>query len=419
MAADTIVIGAGLAGLTAAIRLAQEGQSVTLLTKGLGGLPLSQGTLDVLGYATERVKQPFRTMSALTKANPRHPYAAIGAERAKAAVAYVQGLVPELLTGDPDTNTGLPTAVGAVRPTCLYPPSMAAGDVAQGEPLAIVGPRQLKDFYPELCADNLARTEYAEGKPIKAAGFRIDLPARPGEADSSGLAYARSLDDPAYRERFARAVTAVVLDAAIIGLPAVLGLKDPAAWTDLQEKIGRPIFEIPLIPPSVPGLRLNDALTALAKAAGVRLVIGSKVTGFETEGDRVTAVILHQAGHDQPWPAESFVYAPGGWESGAIRLDSYGRVSETLFGLPLRGADVDDANAELLTGDYWDDQELFTIGVGVDAAMRVLTPENEPVYTNLHAAGSLLAGATRWSEKSGEGIAIGSAWAAAESILGR
>jgi glycerol-3-phosphate dehydrogenase subunit B len=417
--ADTVVVGAGLAGLTAAIRLAQEGQKVTLLTKGIGGIQLSQGTVDVLGYASERVKQPFRTLSNLVKAEPRHPYAAIGVERTKAGVQFLQSLVPDLLVGDLETNVNLPTAVGALRPTCLYQPSMAAGDVTKGDPIAVVGPRQLKDFYPELCADNLARTEYAEGKLIRAKGYRIDLPARPGEADSSGLAYARSLDTAEYRARFAAAIQAVIIDEAVVGLPAVLGLKDPTVWQDLQTRLGMPVFEIVMIPPSVPGMRLNEALTQIAKDAGVRIVLGSKVTGFEADGDQLTSVVLHQAGHDQPWPAANFVYAPGGWESGAIRLDSYGKIEETLFGLPLRGADVEDANADLLTGDYWHDQALFQIGVATDQSMRPVTPEGRPVYTNLYAAGSILGGATRWSEKSGEGIALGSAWAAAESILGR
>ncbi|MDR0990187.1 MAG: hypothetical protein LBL92_02315, partial [Propionibacteriaceae bacterium] len=83
----------------------------------------------------------------------------------------------------------------------------------------------------------------------------------------------------------------------------------------------------------------------------------------------------------------------------------------------LRGVDGGDANSDLLTGDYWPDQALFRIGVAVDPAMRVLDSQGTPVYDNLHAAGSLLGGAIRWSEKSGEGIAIGSAWAATSAIL--
>jgi glycerol-3-phosphate dehydrogenase subunit B len=63
------------------------------------------------------------------------------------------------------------------------------------------------------------------------------------------------------------------------------------------------------------------------------------------------------------------------------------------------------------------DQALFRVGVGVDASMRVVDPAGHIPYSNLYAAGGILAGATRWTEKSGEGIALASAVAAADSIL--
>jgi len=47
---DTVVIGAGLAGLTAALRLAEAGQRVAVLAKGVGATHLSPATIDVLGY---------------------------------------------------------------------------------------------------------------------------------------------------------------------------------------------------------------------------------------------------------------------------------------------------------------------------------------------------------------------------------
>ena len=50
---NVVVIGAGLAGLVAAIRLREAGAEVSLLTKGIGGLQLSQGTVDVLGYSPD------------------------------------------------------------------------------------------------------------------------------------------------------------------------------------------------------------------------------------------------------------------------------------------------------------------------------------------------------------------------------
>ncbi|MDR1266625.1 MAG: glycerol-3-phosphate dehydrogenase subunit GlpB [Propionibacteriaceae bacterium] len=419
---DSVVVGAGLAGLVAATRLAHAGQSVVLLAQGLGGLPLSTGTVDILGYAGAPVDHPLRAVAELVRGAPDHPYAVIGPAAVTSGLDWLQALLPELLQGDLKTNVTLPTALGALRPTCLHPPSMAAGAVATGSAaesaIAIVGPHQLKDFGPELCAANLARLLAAAGRETSVTAYRIDLPARPGETDSSPLTYARRLDQADYRQRFAQLVAERLGGETVVGLPAVLGLADPAAWEDLGQLIGRPVFEIGLAPPSVPGLRLHNALTAAARQAGVRIVLGAQATGFRTRGDRLVSLRSHQAGAGRDWPGDHFVYAGGGWESGAFRLDSHGHMVETVFGLPLRGGDVADANIDLLGPDYWQDQELFKVGLEVDRTMRPLGPSKQPVFSNLHAVGSLLAGAVRWSELSGEGIAVGSAQAAAAAILG-
>ena len=73
---DAIVIGSGLAGLTAALRLAKGGKTVSLISKGPGGLQLSQGTFDILGYSPDRVSDPLDAVGALAKTKPEHPYAA-------------------------------------------------------------------------------------------------------------------------------------------------------------------------------------------------------------------------------------------------------------------------------------------------------------------------------------------------------
>ena len=43
---DVVVIGAGLAGLTAAVHLAEGGARVLVLAKGVGATHLSAGTID-------------------------------------------------------------------------------------------------------------------------------------------------------------------------------------------------------------------------------------------------------------------------------------------------------------------------------------------------------------------------------------
>src|SRR5262245_5677091 len=120
---DVIVVGAGLAGMTAAVRLAEDGARVLVLAKGVGSTQLSGLTIDVLGYAPERVDSPRAALASLPA---DHPYARVGVDGVAAALEWFRerfGYVGTL-----DENILLPTAVGAAKPTCLVPPSMAAGD---------------------------------------------------------------------------------------------------------------------------------------------------------------------------------------------------------------------------------------------------------------------------------------------------
>ncbi|HOQ52923.1 MAG TPA: glycerol-3-phosphate dehydrogenase subunit GlpB, partial [Micropruina sp.] len=371
-----VVIGAGLAGLVASIRLADAGARVALLNKGTGGLQLGQGTIDVLGYSPERVQRPLDELAGFADRHPGHPYGLLDAALVGRSVDYLKELLgPGLVTGDPAVNLQLPTAVGAIRPTALASPSMTAGACVDGAEFVIVGLRRLKDFYPELVAANLSRTDLPGGGRLRARPVVLDIPVREHEVDSSGLTYARALDEPDYRRRFAQAVKAVVGEGETVGLPAVLGLDDHGAWAEIAELIGAPVFEIPLPPPSVPGMRQNRALLARAKAAGVRVVPGSRVTGFRSSGGAVDSVQLATAGGDRDFVAEAFVLATGGFESGSLSADSYHNLHEAVFDLPLRRPE-----GALVHGDYWGDpQPLFAVGVETGPDLLVHHPGGDAV----------------------------------------
>ena len=73
--ADVVVIGAGLAGLTAALRLAEAGAAVTLVAKGHASTHWGAGGIDVA--APQGAHTPAQGV-ALLAANEEQPYAFLG-----------------------------------------------------------------------------------------------------------------------------------------------------------------------------------------------------------------------------------------------------------------------------------------------------------------------------------------------------
>jgi glycerol-3-phosphate dehydrogenase subunit B len=407
---DAVVIGAGTAGLIAGARLAQAGAKVCVLAKGVGSTHLAPGTIDVLGYAPERVEAPARALPELISEHPDHPYALVGPETLADALAWFEttaaaGTLPGYsYSGSLDRNQLLPTALGAVRPSALVPETMAAGDHRGLGRVAILGTPTLRDFHESLCADNLR----AAG--VQARG--ISVPLELERADMNALGIARHLDDPEWRARFCAQVSPLLGDEEHLGLPAMLGMRDPhAVLMDLQHRLGLWVFEIPTLPPSVPGMRLYEILRSALRAAGGRLVLGAEVVSHRRDGERVSEVITRAAGRDLSYAAPWFVLASGGFASGAIELDSHWITHDRVLGLPLRGAPG--PGDTRFVRDYLEDQPIARAGIAVDAQLRADGAENVLV------AGASLPGAVPWREGSGEGIALASGLRAAQVIAGR
>ncbi len=407
---DAVVIGAGTAGLVAGARLAEGGARVCVLAKGIGSTHLAPGTIDVLGYAPQRVSSPSAAVEELATTQPDHPYALLGVGAVTEAVRWFQTRVESAplpgyrYVGDLDRNMLLPTAVGALRPSALVPETMAAGDSAALERVCVVGSRTLRDFHPALCAANLSRLG------IQARSVEAEVEA--DRADQNALGLARRFDDPSWRAAFAGRLALKLQADERVGLPAVLGIRDPhGAWSDLEHRLGRPVFEIPTLPPSVPGMRLYEILRVALRSAGGRLVLGAEVVSCERHGSRVASVTTRAAGHDARYAAPWFVLAAGGFNSGAIELDSRWATHDRVFDLPLRG--VPAPGEPRFVGDYLAEQPMSRVGVAVDGELRAEGADNVLV------AGAALPGAVPWREGSGEGIAIASGSHAAELVLSR
>jgi glycerol-3-phosphate dehydrogenase subunit B len=404
---DAVVVGAGVAGLTAAARLAESGARVCVLAKGVGSTHLAAGTVDVLGYDPDRVDSPAEALPAFVAERPDHPYALVGVEAIGAALDWFaerieRGPQPEYrYVGSLERNHLLPTAVGAARPSTLVPETMAAGDLRAAEPVCAVGLRPLRDFHASLCAANIARS----GVEARA----LVLPFDADRPDENPLGLARRFEDPAVRRAFADRLAPQLRDGERVALPAVLGARDPhGVWSDLASRLRRPVFEIPTPPPSVPGTRVYDALRAAVRAARGRIVMGAEVVGAEREGDRVTVLHAHTAGRDTTFGARWVVLATGGFASGALALGSDWVVREAVLGLPVRGAPG--PGEPRFSADYFGDQPMGRAGVAVDDAQRA------EGFENVLVAGAALPGAEPWREGSGEGISLASGYRAADTV---
>ncbi len=274
---DAVVVGAGAMGLTAAVRLAQSGRRTVLIARGPGSLNISPATID------SPLDADVRQWLLETIAD---------------------GALPGYAYGEAGT---LPTPLGMLKPVQLAPVTMLAGSYYSSPGrAAIIGTPALRDFQAGLCAANLS----AAGFAARAVEFDWGL----DRADANAPQAARRFDDPQWRARFADALAARLDDGDVrVGLPAVLGLREPVAvHAELERRLGRPVFEIPTLPPSVPGTRLFEILCAALVAAGGRVVLGPQVTDLERDAaSRVTAVRTDSAGSPTIYRADAFVLAAG------------------------------------------------------------------------------------------------------------
>ena len=343
--ADVVVVGSGLAGLSTAIRLAEDGARVVVVAAGSATLSWAGGPLDVAAVPPDGT--PREGVANLT-ARPGHPYAVL-ADDIEAAVAWfgetmARGGLP--YEGDLDRPLRpLPTALGATRPAAIVPAGMAAAlePWRPDESLVVMGIQGDKDLWPAAVAAGL-RQAFGAG-PRSWPGLhhgrhrghprprRPAQPLRPGPgAPVRRPAPARRPPGPSRPGRW----TTGPSGGRRVALPAALGLDDHAAvLAEARDALGGPVFELPMVPPSIPGLRLQAVLRRRFLALGGRILLGEAVARVELDAERVARVILPAAAREMTIRAPALVLATGGLTGGGLVAPPSGGLRETVLGLPV------------------------------------------------------------------------------------
>jgi glycerol-3-phosphate dehydrogenase subunit B len=303
-------------------------------------------------------------------------------------------------------NLILPSPAGAGRPAFLAPLAQRAGDLRQRQPMLVVGFTEMRDFYPHLIAENLA----AQGHPARALLLPLDIIS--AAQDRNTVQLATTLDEEQVQRRLAETLRGLVAPGERIGLPAILGLHRHAEAMELIARVaGAPVFEIPTLPPSVPGIRLTTALRRHLGQLGVRVEVGMEAIGFEAAGDTIRWVETATSARPIRHQAQRFLLATGGVLGGGFDSDAQGRFWEVVFGLPLT---TPQDRRQWFRPLFLDPagQPVFHGGVRVDGCWQAVDAAGQPVYRNLWAAGGVLAHADPILERSLEGVGLATAFAA-------
>lgn len=415
---DLCIIGAGLAGMAATLFAVSRGLSV-VQAGHTGEIVFASGLLDLLAVHPVIEKRlwsdPWAAIDRLSQDRPQHPYARLKKNDIKAAFDEILSFLDEAgLTYHRrmEHNSGVLTSLGTTKKTYAVPHTMWNGVRALEEKPAclIIDIRGLKGF---------SARQIVAGLQDGWTGLRSAQISFPGTENMSEV-YAEHMANalllPHNREKLAKVVRPLVKESKIVGLPAILGLyRTHEVLSHLQELIGVPLFEIPTIPPSVPGLRLKEAFERGLRLKGVRYFSLKRVLQVRPEADGAFEIDIGSDRVQNKVHAAGIVLSSGRFIGGGLHADRK-RVRETIFDLPVYQPD---SRVEWHRRNFLDAQGhlINQAGLEIDEQFRPLGDSGRAAFETLFAAGSILAHNDWKRMKCGAGVAITTAFGAVNSFI--
>ncbi len=430
---DVVLIGGGLSSLVCGIRLQKAGKKCLMVSAGQNALHFSSGAFGLLGKLPDGtdVADPISAVDALPS---EHPYSKIGKRRLSEYAASTPGFFSEcgvaLHQVAPAAEQASPvaepveavssvrngyriTALGTLKPAWLAMDDvtlLASKDEKIGENALIVNFSGFLDFNTRFIAEGLEK----RGAACRIESVKLDevenLRRNPSEMRSVNIA--RVMNHEASWKQLAHKVQASLDGEDVVILPEVFGFENPVIMRWIREMIPAKVMFLGTTPPSVPGIRTQRLLKKAFEAVGGTFLAGDEALDAVFDGDRVASVRTANLG-DLRIEADSFVLASGNLFGKGL-VASPDVVREPVFGLDV------DCPAE--RKDWYDEnffarQNYTGFGVRTDGDFHPL--RGGEAVPNIYVIGSETGGCNPIAEGSGAGVAIMTAFSAADSILGR
>lgn len=410
---DAIIMGGGLAGLVCGIRLQESGRNCAIVSAGQSALHFSSGSFDLLGRMPDG-REVSNPLEAVGELGPTHPYAWVGAERIARYDGEFRAMAERAgirMSGAAGRNHYRLTPMGEWRPTWLTLDDFVAFDSPDAESgwgsAVVVDFPGFMDFCLKFVVDGLER------RGVRCLPAEVKLPfldrlrANPTEMRAPNIA--RVLEERRHLDRLLQALERCAKGADRIVLPAVFGLSSDEPVACLRQHLDKPVVLVPTIPPSVPGIRMQQQLVRYFVRKGGTFLPGDTALRGVVEADGVKAVRTSGLG-DMELTADHYVLATGSLFSRGIvaRPDA---ICEPIFGLDVL---YDADRSAWCDADLLAPQNYMAYGVVADAGFRAVRKGG--VLSNLHVVGSVLSGCNALGEGCGAGVAIMSAMCVADGL---
>ncbi|VTR68905.1 Glycerol-3-phosphate dehydrogenase, anaerobic, B subunit [Desulfosarcina cetonica] len=416
-ACQLMIVGAGMAGCAAALFAAREG--ISTIQVGLTGETLfASGLFDLYGATHETprtlVDKPWPAIQRLKATCPAHPYSRVTIARIRSAMDQMTDFLAEAgqpYRGHENHNVRLITSVGSIKRTYRVPVTMWAGVRAleTKAPCLVIDVVGLRGFSATQIVETLKPAWPAlTGASIELSGENR-LGPKYAEHIAHGLAVAEA------RRELAEAIRPHLGTCEVVGLPAILGIHDPeAVLRDLEAMLGRPVFEIPTMPPSIAGVRLKEAFDIHLPRLGVDTRFQHRALSAERLADGRFSLQIGKLESEGTVVADHLLLATGRFLGKGLTAERQG-IRESLLHLPVvqpehRGA----WHRETFLAP--EGHAINLAGLAVDDQFRPLDSNGRPVYGNLYAAGSILAHQDWMRTKSGTGLAVATALGAVDAL---